>query len=399
MNEKSKKNKIIIFIGTLILILIIGVVVALLVTSKNPTKDDDSSNRKIVNCVLTKEPGKKGSFARNDLSKLQKMQNFYYMLIPERADAKTSDNLFYENVTDTQSLIIANNLEFTDFIATFSEQFDINKSKVVVLDKEEGYYGDEFVTYYSLQAPYEDDYLYAFVYVVATYIDETQKEVYSTEYITTITTQFDEVDDTYSLLNEMFNTRADITNEDNGENLLINRENKDKSDNSLPEPVLKDNIADTSSYDEHVINANGEDIGLASPKYAVEIDLEKDFPYALRDDENWNCLYARLDGKSDMYVDAIKFENESGDIIITNYDQIWDNEDLSNTRGMVMIDISDIEDKSGKWTLTIYSRTDITNVNLGRMPLSLVDSLLRKGFSVLDGPTQEEIYEDSEYEN
>ena len=402
--EKERRNaKIMLFAtGGVILIAILYIIIMMIVNKVHQTKDD--GYHKVVDCVLTKEPGQKDTYLRDDLTKLLKMQNFYYMLVPERDNVQTTDNLLYEKVSDTQYLIIGKNLEFQDFATEISKLLGIQKDKTVVLDQQEGYYGEEYVAYYSLQAPYEGQNLYIFIYAVTTYIDDTTKEVYSTEYVATVTTKEEKIEDTYSLLNEMFNSRVDSTTVEDRFNELQEEISNSQDAQATPEPVIKDNIADASSYDEHVINASGEDIGIQTPKYVVEIDLEKDFPYALNDDENWNCLYARLDGTSDMYVDAIKLENESGDIKITNYDQIWDNEDLSQTRGMVMINISDIKEKSGKWTLTIYSRTDITNVNLGRMPLSFVDTLIRKGFSALDGPTQEEIeneenFEESEYEN
>ncbi len=356
---KEKKKAKIILIGFLVLLLalLIYTIGMFGYVQFKKSKDAKSGKNTItIDCVLTKEPKERPFKQSERVDKLINMQNFYSMRVPYSEDVVTTDNILYEPVSDYQHLIIGQNISLTEYIECLAYIEGVDSSEFEVVDKVEGYFGLEPVTYYLLKAPYGKGNMYTFLYCIYTYDDDGN--VITSEYVATLTAEPTYYEDTYALLNEMFDTRVCL----DGEHLAVPAD-----DTKTNEP--------TQDFpgQQITVSANGR----INTKYEVDIDLVKDFPYVSLG-EDWNYLTVRVYGEKEMFISEILLTD--GEQTITDFVNSYDYTTIDTGYGILLIDISSLDlSENSKFKLTLYTEQELNNISLGRVPSSVAKEIRIKG--------------------
>ena len=356
-----KKAKIIITVCVILVIIIGSILLVLNLNGKN-SKDTSSNDttsmkgKKIVECVLTKEPVERPFNQSERVDKLKNMQNFYSMRVPYSEDAVETDNTLYYPVSDYQHVIIGQCISLTDYLEYVAQVEGLDSNDFEIIDTVDGYYSLEPVTYYLIKAPYGTKDMYIFLYCIYTY-DDDGNEITS-EYVATLTADPKYYQDSYDLLNEMFDTRVCL----DGDHLAVSAD-----DTKTNEP--------TQDFPGQLItvSANGE----LNTNYKVSVDLKEDFPYITVGDD-WDYLTIRVYGEKDLRIAEMVLTD--GEHTITDFVNSYDPTTIDTGYGILLIDISSLDlDVNSKYELTLYTNDKLNNISLGRVPSSVAKEIRIKG--------------------
>lgn len=349
-----KKAKIIITV-CVILVIIIGSILLVLNLNRKNSKDTSSNDttsmkgQKIVECVLTKEPVERPFNQSERVDKLKNMQNFYCMYVPHSDDAVETDNTLYYPVSDYQHVIIGQCITLTDYFEYVAQVEGLDSNDFEIIDTVDGYYSLEPVTYYLIKAPYGTKDMYIFLYCIYTY-DDDGNEITS-EYVATLTADPKYYQDSYDLLNEMFDTRVCL----DGDHLAANAD----------KPSITSDYTQDFPGRYITVYANGR----INTNYKLDVDLKEDFPYTSMGDD-WDYLAIRVYGEHDLRISEIILSD--GNQTITEFRNVYDPTTITVGYGILLIDISNLDlSENSKFELTLYTEQELNIISLGRIPSSV----------------------------